>query len=456
MRSARKILGNSFARLEPVSYSFSVAFLTAVFLLPMLSVGASDDRDYPESTRISVQRADSYNLSFIDWNIDHPVLKLVSSEDKWIVSKELIHLSSQNAYTEHVAISPDGKKVAYVKWNKQDSTWEVETMEFATESSKVIAAVGKDPTRPPQQLDWSPDGTRLVFVAPSGEALRWHINQISVEDGKVETLVPVYIKYPLNTLPCVRPRWFPKAGSNIVIYSAWDEEESTNRGALYIMDINSKDPKKIYVSKARFSYLCQPVPSHNGKRIAFVESNFVRRRDIPLGQRSNTFLVTASLDSDPLDHLVDIKVIDLIEDPGVGQVQWSPDDKTLVFVNSTFKDRERSIQTVSSQTGLEIIKEEEADNTNISQEKRKNPVTITTLVTLGYDTSNARPAWSPDGKMISYVSHPPGGNKSSIMIIPATGGEPTEIAKLQTWGRIVGSPHWWLRPPPPLDPEVSD
>ncbi len=234
------------------------------------------------------------------------------------------------------------------------------------------------------EASWSPDGTRIAFVAEVPTAYPYQLYVMNADGSN-----PVHLVDPADSP--ARPTWSPD-GTKLAF-------TVNGSGQLYIVNSNGTG----LVAIAGVSGY-EPSWSPDGELIAFAAVGVNNRYDIfvvkPDGTGLTNLTRTQSHDFAP---------------------NWSPDGSRIVFYRD-FGDRNTELYTMNRSGG------ERVRLTNTARAERW-------------------PSWSPDGQQIAYVAWTPNENPidedddaelAHIFIMNANGSNPTQI----TNGRGEYYPDW--------------
>lgn len=314
----------------------------------------------------------------------------------------------------HPALSPDGKKMAYVP--RIGGILEIAVLDFKSGKRQQLtfSPLHKSNLHP----TWSPDGSRIAYASDADGDFDIYIMDENGEnatnltdDSPLHENSPhwssvsekiVFVSYPdgwvaedVNLLdvttgerrrltssinPVAYPRWSPN-GSQIAYFSTKPFEPPLSTSEIWRAKADGTDPEALVTDGGGNR---SPRYSPDGKWIAF-ESY----RDF------NTDIYALNLESREETRLTTHLGNDSYPD-------WSPDGERFAFVSSRDGNADIFTMTVNGQQ-------------------------ITNLTKNGL--SEYHPTWSPDGEKIAFTRWM-GDNSSRIYIIDRDGGNEIELAAL--------------------------
>jgi len=143
----------------------------------------------PEVDFVGSSSPDGRYLSFVDWDTgDLMVRDLSTGENRRLTNKGPWSQSSE--MTLFSTWSPDGSKIAYMWYNKEEF-WELRVINIEDSIYRVVYA--NRALRVEGPVKWSQDGKQIltIFSSYSGENRTWHIGLVSVEEGSLRILKSV-------------------------------------------------------------------------------------------------------------------------------------------------------------------------------------------------------------------------------------------------------------------------
>lgn len=219
-------------------------------------------------------------------------------------------LAHQSGFNYNMpAWAPDGRRIAAIRtrFPRADGT-DVVVMDSAGGEEQVVAHF-RDAAYFP---DWSPDGRRLVVVA--GPGLTWDVLVITLDDRRVETILPAD-----TAIFYLGPAWL-RDGAGLLI------SENT-KGHTRILQLDLARHKQRVLLSTDAMWLAGPAPSPDGREILLTGST-----------QSPFTPVQANLPH--LDQDVYVMNADgtglrrLTDDSRLSNTgQWSPDGRQIVFAS---------------------------------------------------------------------------------------------------------------------------
>jgi hypothetical protein len=317
-----------------------------------------------------------------DLEDDVPSLYVVDGESGY--AARLVKLSGTFPTAGQVAVSPNGHEIAYVTY---ESGWQLYRMDLWTqEPQHLVTLVGGTQ---PGQPTWSPDGKSLAFVSYDVGGAKWEISIVDL-DGNVRSIDAFTVTG--SDIPRVRPTFSPNGES--LAYAAFLGAE----GVLRIANVATGAVQTVFDPPGAVP-LQRPVYDRSGEYLAVTylaeDAWVVGRFDVRT--REIETLLELALDAQP-------------------QVQWSPTDDTLAYLD---------VMTDDSAIALSVLTSELDSNT---------------LDVVGPTFAAGHPAWSPDGSRVAYIRATDEGAAELVTVRVEDG--PRKVLRQQAGPTRVGRPQW--------------
>jgi Tol biopolymer transport system component len=252
---------------------------------------------------------------------------------------------TRDIYIDQSAWSPDGKYIAaQARYNGVGSILRIEV--GADNKAVEILNLTDQETAENAYPTWSPDGTRIAFMSKRGGG-NWQIHVMNADgsDKRMVTDGKGLAKLPV---------WSPDGASIAYVLS----DGASSASEVYVVPAAGGAARAITSNGSVKSY---PLWTHDGKSVVFVQGS---------GDRDNTIAIVPIEGGDPRD----------ITEPGaVKGLQLSPTGPVLVYYRVLIESRGTDIYTLSLDGGA--------------------PVLVT-----GDNPDDYYPAWSPDGKRLTWAS----------------------------------------------------
>jgi Tol biopolymer transport system component len=201
-----------------------------------------------------------------------------------------------------LAWSPDGTQLAYTVRD------EVRILDVASGTSRKIATGGVHGT----DLAWSPDGTTIA-MAPGGASLR-----LVGTDGHLQATLN-----PKLGSPIAAPTWSPD-GSRIAFIA--NNQSGADSTSLFVMNSDGSDVR-LLVASGLFWWAASPAWSPDGRKIAYLSEEPVKHG--PTGLVEIIVSMIDSNGSNPVQVLRAGTCFCISFSPGL---TWSPDGTKLAVV----------------------------------------------------------------------------------------------------------------------------
>lgn len=294
------------------------------------------------------------------------------------------------------AISPDGKWVAYYRFEPSSQLTNVYAVDLAQSVfvPKLLTDIGTHNLQF-SALKWSPDGDSILYASIDTLDIS-DIFIIDVPTGRVTDIFEENIYYD------EAPDWSPD-GSQFVFASNRPNSDDPLLN-LYLADANGQNLVKLTDSNRNGWVDSLPSWSPDGEKIAFWRYNYIISGTFE-GGPAGVWLLDMTTNEANLLYQAQTP---LIENPPT----WSPDGKHLAF-----------IELVDSQHILRVIDMESGE-----------PLEIAPIDGLKRSLS-----WSPDSRALVFSSFID--PAVSIFILDVDSGEFSEILEELPIASI-GDPHW--------------
>ncbi len=213
----------------------------------------------------------------------------------------VIALTSYAGQQDQGAFSPAGNSVAFVWTSPEDGNRNIFVKHIGDETTLRLTN-GPEADYSPT---WSPDGTRIAFLASSDKGLG--IFQVSSFGGPVTRLYTPQgiIHWEQGALS-----WSPD-GKTIAFP---DGVSSRSPSAIYLQSLESLQARPLTAPPAEWDGDFDPAFSNDGKRIAFIRASDYAVRDIYV-------IPAGGGEARQITH--DGRIVD--------SLCWSPDDKSILF-----------------------------------------------------------------------------------------------------------------------------
>jgi Tol biopolymer transport system component len=358
----------------------------------------------PDADSVGKASPDGMFLSFIDKETANLSIKeLASGKTSIVTNKEPWGKSYEFAVNS--CWSPDGKKLAY-GWFNKDNSIELRTVDTDGSNVRVLYQQKNEMAFP---VAWSPDGMSIAVTLIKDFYTSYNLSLISVEDGSLKILKTAKL---LKTAP--KNMTFTPDGRYLVV--DLPQKDDDPKHDIFALSVDGQKEIRIAEHPADDSvldwipgsddllFLSDRTGTQDAWAVAFADGQTrgeprLVRKDLgqatPLGlSREGSFfyrlgsemtdIVIASIDLEKQTLIEPPKILPL---PVVGanyQPQWSPDGKYLAYLSNP-----RSGPGGESKPALWI----RSADTGEAREITTNLQSI------------ARPSWAPDGRSLFIVGN---------------------------------------------------
>jgi serine/threonine protein kinase/sugar lactone lactonase YvrE len=256
----------------------------------------------------------------------------------------------------------------------------------------LVLASAAAPTSTRRPTVWRTVAGLVLLAGVAAFALIWHASRPQAPEPREAPLQAV----PLTTYPGreEEPTFSPD-GSHVAF--TWDGENQDNPD-IYVKAIGSEQPLRLTSDPARDG---SPAWSPNGTQIAFL-------REKP-GGASEVRLVPPT--GGPERRVGEVAA------PAEYGLAWSPDGRQLAVADRASPEEPFGIFLLDTEKG--------------TKERLTSPPSPAPPLTIG----DAWPAFSPDGRTLAFKRWLKAG--SSVLLVPARGGEPRDLAPALVGGRVA-------------------
>lgn len=223
-----------------------------------------------------------------------------------------------------------------------------------------------------RELEWLPDGNRIIYSANDVEA-----NGVFIYDLKQHISLPLLT----NTAGAEDPSWSPD-GRKIAYVKYSDGRKSSQ---VYTANVDGSNEKQLTAGQY---YNWTPRWSPDGQKLVFETT----RNDNPTTHRPGGYRDVYVMDSDGQNQ------INLTTNTFGHHPAWSPDGKFIAYMAH----------------GIMVMKADGSEKHNVSQGK----------------TRDSEPVWSPDGQWIAFTrtaGNPPAEGAMDIWIMKRNGTEQHQV-----------------------------
>jgi len=321
------------------------------------------------------------------------------------------------------AFSPDGARMAYVRFTPEKGETELLLNSTDGTSEKVLAARGDAQAFTPiSRLAWSPGGKSIVLAAGRFVGNQATLAEVSVSDGQQHLLTPREWNYVFDA------SWLAD-GSNIIFGAS---DASSVSGQIWLLSYPDGQARRITNDLNSYSDISATADSHT---IAATQAELLSSVWVAPGGKSELARQISGGDRDydgvdgltwtPDDRIVfssnrggnlDLWLSDA-DGSNARQLTQNADSNTFPYVSPDG----RTIVFVSTRTGGSCIWKSNIDGTN--------PVQLTR------GGGELYPGVSPDGQTVIYTSV--AGGAQTLERIPLEGGAPMKISDQLALGPAI-------------------
>jgi len=255
--------------------------------------------------------------------------------------------------SDHPAISPDGRQLAYVSWNSEDA--ELRLRDLTGSRPRVLVSNPEVPWLEP--FAWSPDGKQILTVFERNDRTA-QIVLVSTADGSVRVLKSLEWRWPQSMS-------FSPDGRYIA-YDLKTERDSPERD-IFVLATDGSRESLLIARPAEYRF---PVWTPDGSAILFASSH-------SSGSRNQWLIPVARGTAQGPPTLIK-------ENTGRIQPLRFTTDGNYYYNLTTGRSVDVYIAALDSATG--------------------QPLGTPSLVSDRFHGSNNLPEWSPDGQHLAYVS----------------------------------------------------
>lgn len=311
------------------------------------------------------------------------------------------------------AWSPDGTRLAFIADREVLETFELWLTDTkpGTEPAKLSVALG--PEEQVTNVKWSPDAERVAYTVTKGPQ-------------RGETLVGVFVKEVDSNEPAFRVDLSDVEGGAAGIYG-WSPD-----GSLLglIGDLREKDASELFVTEARLESKPELVSdeysaqsgvrfracswSNDGRRIAYAAN------DAP-AKPAELFVVDVQGGGAPFPVSGELSTTAGVAD---SKLMWSPDDSQLAFLATTLQSSVTELYVTQPVAGAE-------------------PFPVSGDLSDDADVDSDTASWSPDGTRLAFIADKITDKKNELFVAIAQPElEPKKVSGTIANGEEVEFARW--------------
>jgi Tol biopolymer transport system component/DNA-binding winged helix-turn-helix (wHTH) protein len=317
-------------------------------------------------------------LAFVIWNFSDRSGRITASP-----ILRTTPLTSYQGFERQPALSPDGKKLAFV-WT--GGTGQVDGIYIKEIGSDLSTRLTGDATNANEPA-WSPDGRALAYVGHSLEGCK--IFKVPTSGGLSQAIVEVEKgAHPFE------PAWSPDG--NWLAYTV----ERLSQSSLYLLSLETLVNEPLETAKPEEAQDRKPVFSPDGKKIAFLRT-VQGKTSIQVISLKGGEAVQLSMEQqtiNDLDWMPDGRAVVFASNEGIWKLPVSGGKAELLAALGATVDR-----LAVAREARRMAYEQSSEESNIWQISLAQSEPRATQL-IGSSRADAYPAISPDGKWIAFVS----------------------------------------------------
>ncbi len=344
--------------------------------------------------------------TFIAWCLLLALSALAAGGEKRLTIEDSLAIKNVGA----PLFSPDGKWIAYTisEWDKKDNRRVSHIWLASIDGGRSIRLTGGDKGETAPR--WSPDGSRLAFLADRSEKGGPQLWVIEVSGGEAEQLTAE--ETSISSFD-----WSPdgKRLAFVMRDVAKDKAEREKRrkerfdtivvdadyswSHLWTIRLESKEKKRITTGAFTVS---EPQWSPDGKWIAYTMSRAGLQESsfIDISEDRNTDIYLVSADGGTPRQLT-------TNPAGDSHPNWSPDSQWIAYTAST------DPKSWAARTDVLLVAAEGGEPRNLTKEFE--------------ESAGVQLNWSPDGRTLYFASGV--GMYNHIFSVPVSGGKVSQLTR---------------------------